>query len=668
MTFVSFAQNFEDVVLWRVLHDVKAGRYIDIGAQDPEIDSVSLAFYNAGWRGIHVEPTAVYAAQLRDARPDETVIEAVVTDEPGPISFYEIAGTGLSTGCEEIAKKHSGDGYAYRKITVPCIRLDALLELPEGDIHWLKVDVEGMEADVLRSWGDSSVRPWVLAIEATLPNTQIGTTQLWIEEVLRRDYEPVFFDGLSRYFLHKSHHDLANRFEAPANVFDAFLVAPHHFTATEMRNQLESTRQRLDFEWARAEQNATEHSETRKALENAHEEHRRLLEELANSVQAHRAAVEGFSHERDRVDQRWRVREQTLRQEASEAQTVAASAQAELARIEERSDQLQIRLNSAEQISRDTASRERELRAELELIRRSFDLAASEFNSTAERLRQERDKVSADLERQRAQAECQTGRLQTEVHSLQEALARADALIRGAALERPGAWQRLGESLGFARHAEAHRALARWVSPFADHTQFGSMTTNLHSVEVGTEPAGGRNPYLRANSLSELLSWEGVDFVRCAYVTVLGRQPDDAGEAHYTDRLRHGRSKMEVLRDLRRSPEGSKHDPGIAGLDRALKRAHWGRYPVLQLFVPKWWERPSHRSAGHMQHTPNLSVVTDQLDALSARVEQMQRSLHFIEGSLVKVSGPTETLIPLDANSFMRRLAVTARDFETAVK
>lgn len=69
-----------------------------------------------------------------------------------------------------------------------------------------------------------------------------------------------------------------------------------------------------------------------------------------------------------------------------------------------------------------------------------------------------------------------------------------------------------------------------------------------------------------------------------------------------------------------------------------------------------------------MQHTPNLSVVTDQLDALSARVEQMQRSLHFIEGSLVKVSGPTETLIPLDANSFMRRLAVTARDFETAVK
>ena len=44
MTFLSYAQNFEDVLLWRALHDVERGRYIDIGAQDPEFDSVSFAF------------------------------------------------------------------------------------------------------------------------------------------------------------------------------------------------------------------------------------------------------------------------------------------------------------------------------------------------------------------------------------------------------------------------------------------------------------------------------------------------------------------------------------------------------------------------------------------------------------------------------------------------
>jgi hypothetical protein len=42
--FVSYAQNFEDVMLWRAFRDVEQGFYVDLGAQDPLVDSVSLAF------------------------------------------------------------------------------------------------------------------------------------------------------------------------------------------------------------------------------------------------------------------------------------------------------------------------------------------------------------------------------------------------------------------------------------------------------------------------------------------------------------------------------------------------------------------------------------------------------------------------------------------------
>ena len=45
MSIVSYAQNFEDVMLWRALGQVENGVYIDIGAQHPLIDSVSKAFY-----------------------------------------------------------------------------------------------------------------------------------------------------------------------------------------------------------------------------------------------------------------------------------------------------------------------------------------------------------------------------------------------------------------------------------------------------------------------------------------------------------------------------------------------------------------------------------------------------------------------------------------------
>ena len=62
---ISYAQNFEDIMLWRALARVEGGCYIDVGAQSPHVDSVSKVFYEHGWRGIHVEPMAMYAEELQ---------------------------------------------------------------------------------------------------------------------------------------------------------------------------------------------------------------------------------------------------------------------------------------------------------------------------------------------------------------------------------------------------------------------------------------------------------------------------------------------------------------------------------------------------------------------------------------------------------------------------
>lgn len=56
MTFISYAQNYEDVMLHRALKGVEKGFYIDVGANDPVQYSVTKAFYERGWRGINIEP------------------------------------------------------------------------------------------------------------------------------------------------------------------------------------------------------------------------------------------------------------------------------------------------------------------------------------------------------------------------------------------------------------------------------------------------------------------------------------------------------------------------------------------------------------------------------------------------------------------------------------
>nr|WP_244600274.1 FkbM family methyltransferase [Afipia felis] len=53
---VSYSQNLEDILLHRALCHVECGFYIDVGANDPVIDSVTKLFYDAGWRGVNVDP------------------------------------------------------------------------------------------------------------------------------------------------------------------------------------------------------------------------------------------------------------------------------------------------------------------------------------------------------------------------------------------------------------------------------------------------------------------------------------------------------------------------------------------------------------------------------------------------------------------------------------
>ncbi len=223
--FVTYAQNFEDVILWRALRHVGKGTYVDVGAQDPVFDSVSFGFYERGWRGIHVEASPRYAAALRDARPDEIVIEAAVSGEPGVLTFFEFPGTGLGTGDPDIARMHAEAGHAVSRIDVPSVTLDQVLEHVAGrDVHWLKIDVEGMEADVLRSW-KGSVRPWIVVIESRLPNSDQQSYDAWESVLLGNGYAFVYFDGLNRFYLSDEHEDLRPKFSVGPNFFDDFTLS-----------------------------------------------------------------------------------------------------------------------------------------------------------------------------------------------------------------------------------------------------------------------------------------------------------------------------------------------------------------------------------------------------------------------------------------------------------
>ena len=229
MSFISYAQNYEDVVLWRALKDVESGFYVDVGAADPEEISVTKLFYDRGWSGINIEPTAAYFERLVQARPRDLNLNVAAGAAPGLMALNEIAGTGLSTGNDALARRHAAAGWESREITVPMLTLTSICESQGvGDIHFLKVDVEGAEADVLRGMDFDRFRPWIVLVEATEPLSPTRNDESCEALLLGQRYRRAYFDGLNAFYVAEEQAGLIDALAVPPNVFDEYVTAGEH--------------------------------------------------------------------------------------------------------------------------------------------------------------------------------------------------------------------------------------------------------------------------------------------------------------------------------------------------------------------------------------------------------------------------------------------------------
>ena len=227
--FVSHAQNFEDVMLHRALRHIPAGRWIDIGAAEPEADSVTLAFYERGWSGINVEPLAGPFARLQAARPRDINLNVAVGATPGETTLFVVGEeTGLSTLHHDLAELNRAKGWPLETRPVKVTTLAQICaEHVHTDLHFLKIDAEGCELDILRGADFTSCRPWIVLLEAPDPGGPLPPVEAWENEVLTpAGYSFAYFDGLNRFYLAREHEPaLRPAFAAPPNVFDHFIRA-----------------------------------------------------------------------------------------------------------------------------------------------------------------------------------------------------------------------------------------------------------------------------------------------------------------------------------------------------------------------------------------------------------------------------------------------------------
>ena len=262
----SFAQNAEDVRLWRLFADSKDGFYVDVGAGDPVVHSVTKLFYDAGWSGINVEPGPSFA-RLDSSRPRDVNLAVAVTSTSGDREMWF---SSPDPGLSSLVRPPDDllpPGFETTSRVVRASRLDAVVRDHAKGRHvdFLKIDVEGAERDVLESFDPAEIRPTVIVVEAISPLRFRPTHQDWESLLLERDYVEAAFDGINRFYVPREHEALASVLAYPVSVLDRFVLHDFQWRRDSSAPQPEELEPRLPDE--RSRRIEREAHETRSQLE-----------------------------------------------------------------------------------------------------------------------------------------------------------------------------------------------------------------------------------------------------------------------------------------------------------------------------------------------------------------------------------------------------------------
>jgi lipopolysaccharide biosynthesis protein len=143
--------------------------------------------------------------------------------------------------------------------------------------------------------------------------------------------------------------------------------------------------------------------------------------------------------------------------------------------------------------------------------------------------------------------------------------------------------------IAFKKHSSKLPALEfsvvehNWTTAVAkiwtDALPMSATSTTQRLVDKGSAPTE------ISMNIQQIMAYKGNQFIKVAYRQILGRDSDVEGETYYTQRLKSGVPKIEILAQLRMSSEGKKFNTKILGINEVITEYKWTKIPLLGAFI-----------------------------------------------------------------------------------
>lgn len=173
-----YSQYKQDEILEKTLFKgFKDGFYVDVGAYDGISINNTLYFHlNNNWKGINIEPIKEIYEKLTENRTNDININCAVANNDGYMKFYKntcytemlsgLVDTFDERHLQRLISENNSTNSTTEIIDVETKKLETIFDIYNvKHIHYLTIDVEGAEFEVIKSINFDKVFIDVIAFE-----------------------------------------------------------------------------------------------------------------------------------------------------------------------------------------------------------------------------------------------------------------------------------------------------------------------------------------------------------------------------------------------------------------------------------------------------------------------------------------------------------------------
>ncbi len=209
---LSYSQLGEDMILAFLFNEKSVTKinYLDIGSNDPMINSNTCFFYSAGSRGVCVEADSGIIENFKRKRPKDVLLNlGVSASEITEADFYvfDIPGWNTFDTNEVEIRLLTGVASVVEVKKVKMVQINNLIENHfERYPHFLSIDIEGLDFEVLSSLDfEKYPIPVICAETCKLSNNHVRIKDdRIIKLLLSKNYEVYADTNVNTIFVEKN--------------------------------------------------------------------------------------------------------------------------------------------------------------------------------------------------------------------------------------------------------------------------------------------------------------------------------------------------------------------------------------------------------------------------------------------------------------------------------